>query len=141
MRIVDAIPDRGTTGPKLATWLDEHLLANLDKEFRCYRPCHVLPQWTMQAGFSMIDQGAIDFVRYLRLPAAVAQDSDDLAAKIACTVLRELWRDGWGEYVGILDGSDSRYWWWDDAEILEECLEWKTGWDVGWLVVMKDANK
>jgi hypothetical protein len=136
LRIVDAIPDRGTTGPRLAGWLKDHFLINLDRKFRCHQPCHVVPQWAAQAGFTMPHQEGVELVRRLALPAAISPSRKDEASIMACIALRELWKDCWGKYVDI-KGLGTISWWWHDRTIVEECVEWNTRWDMGWLHVIK----
>jgi hypothetical protein len=136
LRIVDAIPDRGTTGPRLASWLKDKFLINLDRELRCHQPCHVIPQWAAQAGFAMAHREGVEMVRRLALPVAVAKSRSEDASVMASIVLRELWKDSWGRYVSTKDSGPTQ-WWWHDRAILQECIEWSTRWDMGWLYVIK----
>ncbi|KAF2672222.1 hypothetical protein BT63DRAFT_191651 [Microthyrium microscopicum] len=153
LRLVDAIPDRGSTGPRLATWLEQHLLPNLERDLRCLQPTALLPNIAQSTGFP----GPLQMTRHLRLPAAIIDTntlnsghsngaysngaaitgSDVLAHEIGTMVLRELWKDSWGAYVSVGEAGVLE-WWWEDSEILEECVEWGTGWDVGVLIAVKE---
>lgn len=137
LRIVDAIPDRDTTGPRLGGWLKSNLLIHLDRDIRCHRPCNVLPMCAAQAGFVMPHQKEISLIKRIAVPAAFDLETHDEASIMASIVLRELWKDTWGAYVG----KKGLYrWWWLDRDILEECIRWNTTWNIGWLEVIKQEK-
>ncbi|TID20330.1 hypothetical protein E6O75_ATG07790 [Venturia nashicola] len=153
LRLMDATPERGSMGPRLATWLEERLLLGLEREFRCQRPVMMVPRWAAEAGFQPLpfrseadaknrtspksSLGKMGVARSLRLPAAT-QERDpgnrDVVAQVGVLVGRALWKDAWGAFVHE-DSEES--WWWDNADVVEECREWKTVWDVGTLYVVK----
>ena len=86
-------------GPKLAMWLEEHLLLNLEMGFRCARPSLLIQQWARDSGFSMIGGGKIGLVRCLQLPAALPLEKQDMLDQIGVAALREVWTNAWGKYV------------------------------------------
>lgn len=153
LRLIDAAPPRQCLGPELAAWLDERLLLGLEAGFRCSRPLALIPQWVKQAGFAPLPSMIHDFeppnslkrsglVRCLRLPAATpATPALEKRAKVVTGVgvllARALWKDIWGPYV--IDAEEGEKWWWDADCLLGECEEWGTVWEVGTLVVVKEA--
>ncbi|CAG8959218.1 hypothetical protein HYFRA_00012576 [Hymenoscyphus fraxineus] len=50
LTIIDPCPLPSTLGPLLRTWLDNHLLLNLEKQFRCINPSRLFPEWLRDAG-------------------------------------------------------------------------------------------
>ncbi|KAE9962383.1 hypothetical protein EG328_000522 [Venturia inaequalis] len=157
LRLMDAIPERGSMGPRLATWLEERLLLGLEREFRCQRPIMMVPRWAAEAGFqplpfrnefeaqdrtsprSSLDKMGV--ARSLRLPAATPereQGSRDVVAQVGVLVGRALWKDAWGSFV---HEDDEENWWWDNPDVIDECREWKTVWDVGTLYVVKEEEE
>ncbi|QDS77075.1 hypothetical protein FKW77_007287 [Venturia effusa] len=155
LRLMDATPERGSMGPRLATWLEERLLLGLEREFRCQRPIMLVPRWAQDAGFQPLpfrnefdaqglksprnSMGKMGMVRCLRLPAATAdrdQVSRDIVAQVGVLVGRALWKDTWGSFVSNEESEEN--WWWDNPEVVEECRQWRTVWDVGTLYVMKE---
>jgi SAM-dependent methyltransferase len=51
LRLMNPLPERNSMGPKLAHWLEERLMLNLEAGFRCSRPLTLIPQWAKDAGF------------------------------------------------------------------------------------------
>lgn len=154
LRLMDATPERGSMGPRLATWLEERLLFGLERDFRCQRPVMMLPRWAQEAGFQPLpfrnefdaqglksprsSMGKMGVSRCLRLPGATTENdpgSRDVVAQVGVLVGRALWKDTWGTFVN--DDYDEN-WWWDNPEVVEECREWKTVWDVGTMYVVKE---
>lgn len=156
LRLMDATPERGSMGPRLATWLEERLLLGLEREFRCQRPVMMVPRWAAEAGFQPLPfkkevdaQGLktprsslsrMGVARSLRLPAATQEKepgSRDIVAQVGVLVGRALWKDAWGPFV---HEDYEEHWWWDNPDVVEECREWKTVWDVGTLYVVKEGR-
>jgi hypothetical protein len=154
LRLMDATPERGSMGPRLATWLEERLLLGLEREFRCQRPLMLIPRWAQEAGFSPLpfrneadapgmraqkpNFGKLGLARCLRLPAAAIERESgnrDVVAQVGVLVGRALWKDAWGSFV---QGDYEEDWWWDNPEVVDECREWKTVWDVATLYVVKE---
>jgi hypothetical protein len=153
LRLMDATPERGSMGPRLATWLEERLLLGLEREFRCQRPLTLIPRWAQEAGFTPLpfkseseSQGThtqrynfskLGLTRCLRLPATAVEresGSRDIVAQVGVLVGRALWKDAWGTFV---HDDYEEHWWWDNPDVVDECREWKTVWDVGTLYVVK----
>ena len=49
IRLTDVVPKRA--GLKLRMWLDDHIMINLERGFRCARPTLLMPGWLTDAGF------------------------------------------------------------------------------------------
>ncbi|KAF2097115.1 hypothetical protein NA57DRAFT_77370 [Rhizodiscina lignyota] len=64
----------------------------------------------------------------------------DVDAQVGSLVLRALWRDVWGAFVYTSSENRSARWWWQDNELLRECAEWGTVWELGTLVATKAAS-
>ena len=166
LRIMDAMPDRCSTGPKMAAWLEERLLLRLEAGFKCSRPLAMVPQWVKDAGFKPLPTqtddemtasseltprkktrtGKLGITRCLQLPTVPSDGSNSpnrelVVSRLGVEVARALWIDAWGSFVR--EGSDQEdeeaATWWDDAELTMECKEWKTVWDVATLIVAKET--
>ncbi|KAH7414469.1 hypothetical protein DE146DRAFT_36706 [Phaeosphaeria sp. MPI-PUGE-AT-0046c] len=124
VRVMDATPVRKTAGPLLRTWIDDRLSVNLERLFRCSKPCSLMPRWLEEAGFSL-GEGRSSF--NVALPCAVDEETADVEAELSTVIGRSLWRDVWGEFVDEV--ADEVDWWWEDEEILRECRERGTVFD------------
>jgi SAM-dependent methyltransferase len=140
LRLLDPSPERETAGPRLAAWLEARALLALEERFRCARPGALVPRWAREAGFVGVDGAAAPAVgRRLRLPAAVGAAEEDKVMAVGALALRDLWRGAWGEFVVPAEGQTEVTWWWDDQEIVDECVEKGTRWVVGRFMAMKAA--
>lgn len=135
LRLTNALPQRASMGPKLASWLEEHLMVQLETEYRCSRPCEVFPNWASAAGFRMADGSCSPSSRTHKLHAFAADDAET-SVKLGAAAFREIWRDMWGRYVKCEGGKQPSYWW-EVEEIVEECRELQTVWHVAEFVVVK----
>jgi hypothetical protein len=155
LRLMDATPERRSTGPLLANWLEERLLLGLEQDFKCQRPVILVPKWARDAGFVPLvlkddadkgntsgeqQNGNLGLARCLRLPAAASDSSHnhrDVVGQVGVLVSRALWKDAWGANVS---DDYNEHWWWENPEIVDECREWNTTWDVGTLFVTKEVT-
>jgi hypothetical protein len=118
---MDAAPVRKTTGPLLRTWIDDRLSINLERLFRCSKPCLLIPDWLADAGFELSEPDGISKVA---LPCAFDSSSTDVNSELSTIVGRGLWQNVWGAFVEeVLEKSN---WWWEDQDIVQECLERQT---------------
>jgi hypothetical protein len=142
-------------GPLLANWLEERLLLGLEQEFKCQRPVMLVPRWARDVGFIPLpikvdaekddisgdkQKGNMGLARCLRLPAAASDSLSghrDVMGQVGVLVSRALWKDAWGAYVS---DDYNEHWWWENPEIVEECREWNTTWDLGTMFVTKEAT-
>jgi hypothetical protein len=155
LRLMDATPERRSMGPLLASWLEDRLLLGLEQDFKCQRPVMLVPRWAHDAGFIPLPikndadgdkessekrKGNMGLARCLRLPAAASNahsNHRDIVGQVGVLVSRALWKDTWGAYV---NDDYHEHWWWENPEIIDECREWNTTWDVGTMFVMKEAT-
>ncbi|KAF2131764.1 hypothetical protein P153DRAFT_312452 [Dothidotthia symphoricarpi CBS 119687] len=121
IRIMDAAPLRRTAGPKMRMWIEDRLSLNLERLFRCSRPCLLVPSWLAAAGFGLaIPEGD----QNVALPCAFDKNSSDINSELSAIIGKALWKDIWGQFVD--DIPDESKWWWEDEEIMQECLQRKT---------------
>jgi hypothetical protein len=118
IRIMDAAPVRKTAGPLMRMWIEDRLSVNLERLFRCSKPCSLVPSWLENAGYQMIapEKDAI-----ITLPCAFDSASADVDEELSTIIGRTFWKDIWGSFVD--DAPDESKWWWDDPEIVQECLK------------------
>lgn len=127
----------------------ERLLLGLEQDFKCQRPLMLVPRWARNAGFVPLptsgewmqrqSMGQLGMTRSLRLPAAAMESYNghsDVVAQVGVLVNRALWKHAWGTFVS---DDCNEHWWWDSPDIVEECKEWKTCWDVGTMFVVKEG--
>lgn len=120
VRIMDAAPVRQTTGPMMRMWIEDRLSVNLEKLFRCSKPCSLVPGWLAEAGFELdveTDQSMI-------LPCAFDQGFDDVEKELPTMIGQALWKDIWGTFVDDRPGEPK--WWWEEEAIVHECLKRNT---------------
>ena len=95
--LIDPMPARAVMGPRLQAWLDEHLLLNLERLFRCTSPTRLFPTWLRDAHFQ-VDTDAKVVCQFAAIfedkggvhaPEALAQTTDiaTAAAEAAATDL------------------------------------------------------
>lgn len=120
IRIMDAAPVRRTAGPLMRMWIEDRLSVNLEKLFRCSKPCSLVPGWLAEAGFGLSAGGE----QNLTLPCAFDQTSNDDDKELSTMIGQALWKDIWGSFVD--DIAHEPKWWWEDELIMEECLKRKT---------------
>jgi hypothetical protein len=118
VRVMDAAPVRMTAGPLMRMWIEDRLSVNLERLFRCSKPCSLVPGWLEDAGYKMI---ASEKEQNVMLPCAFDPDSSDIDKELSTIIGRAFWKDIWGNFID--DVPDEPKWWWDDKEILQECLK------------------
>jgi SAM-dependent methyltransferase len=126
IRIMDAAPVRKTAGPKMRGWIEDRLSINLERHFRCSKPCMLIPAWVKDAGFELAHSTE---AQIMRLPCATAKDVVDVDVELKANIGRALWKNIWGEFVD--DDPDEARWWWEDEEVMQECLERQTVFECG----------
>ncbi|UPX10927.1 uncharacterized protein EKO05_0001560 [Ascochyta rabiei] len=120
IRIMDAAPVRRTAGPLMRMWIEDRLSVNLEKLFRCSKPCSLVPGWLAEAGFELSAEND----QSLTLPCAFDQNSNDVNKELSTMIGQALWKDTWGTFVDDLPGEPK--WWWEEDIIMQECLKRKT---------------
>lgn len=137
--VIDPWPVTSSMGPLLQRWIDENLVFNLELQFRCTHPSRMFPIWLEDA--CLRAPGSI--ITHTRFPAIPQSyepdgDSDDDASarskssaeeeaaikkELRTTVGRMLWQEIWGSF------ATGESWWWDDPDIVDECIERQTHWE------------
>ncbi|CAO2650454.1 Nn.00g017460.m01.CDS01 [Neocucurbitaria sp. VM-36] len=124
IRIMDAAPVRKTAGPLMRMWIEDRLSVNLERLFRCSKPCLLVPAWLADAGFELVptqdDQN-------ITLRCAFDESFVDVDNELSTIIGRALWKDIWGSFVDNVPGESK--WWWEDDDIIKECLERQTGFE------------
>lgn len=133
VRIMNAAPMRSTQGPLLRMWIEDRLSVNLERQFRCSKPCTLVPGWLTDAGFDL-KETEVD--SRIALPCAFDSKKPDIDIELSTTIGRSLWKDVWGSFVD--DNARGPKWWWDDEEIVRECLEYKTTFECRAIVAYKE---
>ncbi|CAN9159482.1 hypothetical protein CC77DRAFT_782783 [Alternaria alternata] len=121
IRIMDAAPVRKTTGPLMRMWIEDRLSVNLERDFRCSKPCSLVPSWLTAAGFEMLVQ---EDDQSMTLPCAIDPDAANVNDELSMIIGRAFWKDIWGSFVD--DAQDEPKWWWEDEEIVQECVKRQT---------------
>ncbi|KAH7152903.1 hypothetical protein EDB81DRAFT_718510 [Dactylonectria macrodidyma] len=135
LTLIDPLPCTGTLGQHMRTWLEEHLLLNLERHFRCMTPSRLFPDWLAEA--SLRGRGStLSMAKFFANPSSVrylegdsdpfveqASNEDQVKAELRSLVGRMLWLEVWGTFV------TADKWWWEDEECLQECLELGTFWE------------
>ncbi|KAM5356409.1 hypothetical protein ACJ41O_003055 [Fusarium nematophilum] len=147
LTIVDPLPCAGTLGHRMRTWIEDHLLINLERQFRCVNPSRLFPDWLGDA--SLRGKGSVlTTSKFYAVPESVcaaADESDpfidkrerperEVKAELRSLVGRMLWMEVWGEYV------TGGKWWWEDDGCVEECLELGTFWEYSMIEGVKDKD-
>ncbi|KAF4982035.1 hypothetical protein FZEAL_2285 [Fusarium zealandicum] len=146
LTLIDPLPCAGTLGHRMRTWLEEHLLINLERQFRCVNPSKLFPDWLGDA--SLRGRGStLTTAKFYAVPESVrgrADESDpfidrvrterEIKAELRSLVGRMLWMEVWGGYV------TGEKWWWEDEGCVEECLELGTFWEYNMIEGVKDRE-
>ncbi len=159
--LIDPAPVRENLGPKMQKWLDDNLLLDLQRNFRCTSPSQLFPSWLAEAQL----RGAgslLSIVKFMAVHSAPQKENSsgvansgahcggscgsssptksptktsDREAKmeLRSVVGRMLWAEVWGQFVA----ADK--WWWDDAECVEECRRLGTFWEYRIIEAVKEG--
>ncbi len=152
LTILDPAPLPSTLGPRLRFWLDNNLILNLEKQFKCINPGRVFPEWLADAGLRAPGSTILP-IQFLACysPSAISHTprskeigGDEPETKKASVdygikqelksiVGRMLWREMWGPYV------QADKWWWEDQDIVEECERMGTCWEYAIIEALKQG--
>lgn len=136
LTLIDPLPAAKTLGPLLRLWMDEHLLLNLERNFRCMNPSKLLPIWLADA--SLRAEGStittVKFLAVVQAPQASAAASEkSVKQELRTLVGRMLWTEVWGQFV------KANTWWWEDQAIVDECNRMRTTWEYSKIEAVKDG--
>lgn len=133
LTLLNPSPNACSLGPKLREWLDENLLLNLEKSFRCTHPTRLFPDWLADAHLRA-DGSTITTVKYLAATiqdqigplgmSNIADSEGSIRSQLRSLMGRHIWREIWGQFI------HAKIWWWEDEGIVEECFEMGTYWDL-----------
>lgn len=104
-------------------------MLNLERQFRCINPTRLFPVWLADAGLRGEGSTIINVI----FSAIIAEDDtfpdadEKMKWELKSVVGRMLWKEMWGAFV------EADRWWWEDDEIVEECVKLGTSWE--WTVI------
>ncbi|KAL5609963.1 hypothetical protein FOVSG1_004644 [Fusarium oxysporum f. sp. vasinfectum] len=135
LTLIDPLPCAGTLGHRMRTWLQEHLLINLERHFKCTNPSRLFPEWMGDAGLR--GQGStLTTSKFYAVSASIRSQADDsdpfierspsereVKAEVRSIIGRLLWMEVWGSFV------TGDKWWWEHEGCVNECLQLGTVWE------------
>ncbi|KAF2176741.1 hypothetical protein K469DRAFT_645200 [Zopfia rhizophila CBS 207.26] len=135
IRVMDASPIRKTAGPKMRAWIEDRLSLNLERLFRCSKPCMLVPTWITDAGFDLPTSHPSAVGQTMKIPCAVAKENSNVDDELSTLIGKELWKDNWGRFIDEVPGQAR--WWWEDEGVIQECRECRTAFECGTLFAFK----
>jgi len=140
LTVIDPSPAACSLGPRLRHWLEESLLLNVERQFRCMNPSKLFPIWLADARLHAEGSAIASFrFQVANRPieegdrAGVSRDEERVRVELRSTVGRTLWKEVWGSFVN----GDS--WWWEERDIVDECLRLGTYWEYSIIEAVKEA--
>ncbi|OHW96659.1 hypothetical protein CSPAE12_04694 [Colletotrichum incanum] len=142
LTLIDPLPITSTLGPLMRSWIEENLIFNLEKNFRCMNPSKLFPLWLADA--SLRGEGStITTVKFCAMPPidrpdTATTDGEQIAERAVKQELRSmvgrmLWREVWGQFI------TANQWWWEQPDIVAECEQLKTAWEYSIIEAVKNA--
>lgn len=131
LTLVDPLPLGSTLGPLLRSWIEQHLLFNLEANFYCTNPTRLFPIWLKNASLQ-VDKASSSTTKFFAVPPDKEQltftkinnlTEIGINQELRNVLGRMLWMEIWREHIV----ADS--WWWEDPDILEECNNLQTTWE------------
>ncbi|CAK7220684.1 hypothetical protein SBRCBS47491_004271 [Sporothrix bragantina] len=83
--LIDPAPARAVMGPRLQAWLDEHLMLNLERLFRCTSPTRLFPTWLRDAHFQVGTEAKV----VCEFPAVFKDEEEGDVVAAPVTVTKE----------------------------------------------------
>ncbi|KAI0515394.1 hypothetical protein F5B22DRAFT_607190 [Xylaria bambusicola] len=132
LTIIDPQPVSSSMGPKLRQWLFTNLLINLEQAFRTTWPSETFPAWL--AVGRLRGKGSTIATKTIQAVPIIPKNpsKEDLKVELRCLSNRMLWQEIWGGFV------QASHWWWEDQEIVEECVSLGTYWQCSHIVAVKE---
>ncbi|KAF5673469.1 hypothetical protein FHETE_3383 [Fusarium heterosporum] len=137
LTLIDPLPCAGTLGYRMRTWLEENLLINLERHFRCTNPSKLFPDWMGDAGLR--GQGStLTTSKFYAVSTSIRSQGDgddddpfidrehserEVKAEVRSIIGRLLWMEVWGNFV------TGDKWWWEDEGCVNECVQLGTIWE------------
>ncbi|KAF9870811.1 hypothetical protein CkaCkLH20_11710 [Colletotrichum karsti] len=142
LTLIDPLPVTTTLGPLMRSWIEDNLVFNLEKNFRCMNPSKLFPLWMADASLRA-EGSTITTVKFFAIPPTdkpdtATTDDEQLAERaikqeLRSLVGRMLWKEVWGQYI------TADKWWWEHDEIVDECDQLKTSWEYSIIEAVKEA--
>ncbi|KAI1313136.1 hypothetical protein F5Y03DRAFT_156291 [Xylaria venustula] len=134
LTIIDPQPVSSSMGPKLRQWLFTNLLINLEQTFRTTWPSETFPAWL--AVGRLRGRGSTIATKFIPAISIISksQSKDDVKTELRCLSNRLLWQEVWGGFV------QASRWWWEDEEIVQECVELGTHWQCSHIIAVKEES-
>lgn len=147
LTLIDPLPCAGTLGHRMRTWLQEHLLINLERHFKCTNPSRLFPEWMGDAGLR--GQGStLTTSKFYAVSASIRSQADDsdpfierspsereVKAEVRSIIGRLLWMEVWGSFV------TGDKWWWEHEGCVNECLQLGTVWEYHMIDGVKEGQE
>jgi hypothetical protein len=142
LTILDPSPLPATLGPRLRQWLDNHLILNLERQFRCINPSRLFPIWLADAGLRAEGSTIVNVRFFASVSASIEtgigkgegeDEAERTRQELKSVVGRMLWKEMWGGYV------EGEKWWWDDEDVVEECGRMGTCWEYAVIEGVKEG--
>ncbi|KAI1342237.1 hypothetical protein F5Y15DRAFT_374627 [Xylariaceae sp. FL0016] len=138
LTLIDPQPVSSSMGPKLRQWLFEKLLINLEQMFRTTYPSGTFPAWLAVGRL----RGRGSTIATVSVPAVLesidgaegVKASTKTKMELRCLVTRLLWQEVWGSFV------HADKWWWEEEDIVQECVELSTYWQYSHIVAVKEPQ-
>ncbi|OIW29830.1 hypothetical protein CONLIGDRAFT_702076 [Coniochaeta ligniaria NRRL 30616] len=151
--LINPAPAASSLGPLMRQWMEDNLLLNLERRFRCTNPRKLIPMWLGEVGLRANDSVKItvkcqavfqksenednkqkapkdspgddeEYILDLMCGGQGAASRDQQAKlELQSRIGRLLWQETWGSYV------NANGWWWDDPHCVEECVRLQTYWE------------
>ncbi|KAK8058699.1 hypothetical protein PG994_009147 [Apiospora phragmitis] len=136
LTIIDPQPVSASMGPLLRQWLFEKLLINLEQSSRTTYPSETLPAW-LGLGRLRGQGSTIVTVSVPAIPEGLGKiegvkKQSSAKTELRCLVMRMLWQEVWGGFVR------ANRWWWEERDIVAECIELGTYWQHSHIVAVKE---
>ncbi|XDG02311.1 hypothetical protein ABKA04_001926 [Annulohypoxylon sp. FPYF3050] len=140
LTLIDPQPVSSSMGPKLRQWLFEKLLIQLEKKCRTTYPSGTFPAWLAVAklrGFgSTITTVSVRAVHDCASPMEEdVKKTTAVESELRCLIARMLWQEVWGNFV------HADRWWWEEEDIVQECIERGTYWQYSHIVAVKNQRQ
>ncbi|KAI8278718.1 hypothetical protein K4K59_009125 [Colletotrichum sp. SAR11_240] len=142
LTLIDPLPVTSTLGPRMRSWIEENLIFNLEKNFRCMNPSKLFPLWLADASLRA-EGSTITTVKFFAIPPTDKPDTATtdfeqpaeraIKQELRSLVGRMLWMEVWGQFI------TADKWWWEQPDIAEECDQLKTSWEYSIIEAVKDA--
>ncbi|KAF6842533.1 hypothetical protein CMUS01_03000 [Colletotrichum musicola] len=142
LTLIDPLPVTSTLGPRMRAWIEDNLIFNLERNFRCMNPSKLFPLWLADASLRA-EGSTITTVKFFAVPPTdkpdtATTDAEQLAERAIKQELRSLvgrllWKEVWGQYI------TADKWWWEHADIADECDQLKTAWEYSVIEAVKES--